>query len=196
MAFPDVEISSLDFTSNQQTLITTALSGNEQRANLFTQKWEMSCRFNNLSDADRRKLQGFIAEQQGALNSFEFALPGDLANSGANFSGTITTTGTGAVGATSVTVTSDNSTAILKAGDLIRFPGQNKTYMVTADVTTSGTGSATVNFLPGLLESVSSSTDITHRSVTVNMRFDGDQFRYNISPTYYGSFSLSFVEVY
>lgn len=196
MSFPLTDnITDFEFTSRNKTLITRSLNGNEQRAQTDVQKWEASITLSNLSAADRRELQNFIAEQKGSLNAFEFELPGDLGVSSAGFTGTITLSAGASAGATQVSVTATADTAILKKGDLVRFTNSAKTYMVTADVTTNGSGAATIEIEPALLEAEDATDTVTHNPATVQMRLDGEDFSYSMDQNLYGSFSLKLVEV-
>ena len=43
------------------------------------------------------------------------------------------------------------TTAVLKAGDLIKFNGHSKVYMVQSDIDSDGSGAATVSIEPSLL---------------------------------------------
>jgi hypothetical protein len=73
------------------------------------------------------------------------------------------------VGASSVTVTSDQtSSTILKAGDVIKFENHTKVYMLTADATSDGSGVATLNITPNLITALEDDSAGGNTSVTVN----------------------------
>lgn len=196
MTFPLTDkITQCDITTSVKTLITRSLNGNEQRAQVDTQRWQANIVLSNISDTERRELMSFIANQNGSLNAFNFELPGDLGKSSAGYTGTITTSTGGNAGDTSISVSGNNSTAILKDGDLIRFTGKNKTYTVIGDVTTNISGVATVNFSPALVESISSGVVVTHNPVLLNMRFDGDDYGFSTNPTIFSNINLRLIEV-
>lgn len=196
MAWPtSITASSIQISHYQPTLITTSLNGNEQRAQIASHRWVLDANFSNLSEAERRDLQAFLYEANGALNSFAFPLPGDLGDSSSGYVNTITTAASGSVGDTSISVNADASTNIIKKGDIFRFDGENKTYMATADTTTNISGVGTINFAPALQTAVSGSTNITSNDVTMNLRLDGDTFAFNTNATFYSNFSLKMIEV-
>jgi hypothetical protein len=199
MAWPtSVSITNLEFLHDQPTLITRSLNGYESRAQISTPKWILVADFENLTSTQRKDLQNFLFEVNGALDTFDFPLPYEFGGyNTAGFDGTMTTVGDSSIGDTSVSVSaSANSTALLKKGDFVRFSGENKTYLVTEDVTSSGVGTATINIAPALLTAVSGSTTVQHKDVNMNVRFDGNQFSFNTDPTLYSSFNLTFVEVF
>ena len=195
MAFPNIEVSSLEFTHNQPTLITRSINGYEQRSKISNPKWVLSARFDNLSESQRRDLQAFFYEVNGSLEDFDFPLPGSLGDSSTGHTGALATASTGTVGDTTISVSGTADANVLSKGDLFRFVGANKTYMATADLTLSGAGTGTLNFAPGLLTGVSSAVSITYNDVNVNVRFEGDDFAYATDPTFYSSFSLQMIEV-
>lgn len=196
MAFPTVDIAEAQLFSNNPVLVTNSLSGYEQRAVVSTQKFELVARYSNLSTLERRLIQSFIQEQQGALNSFDIALPGELGDSSAGFSGTIQTAALGSVGESTVSISSSNSTAVLKKGDLIRFTGKTKLYTVTADLTTDAGGTGTLSISPALITSVAGTTTIIHTGVSLNARFKNTQNSWSVNQTQYANLTLEFIEVF
>jgi len=197
MAFPLTDkVTQLDFYSQQPTLISTSLSGKEQRAQLSSQKWAVSMRLNNLSDADRRTLQSFAQEQNGSLNSFELELPSDLADSSAGYTGSIAVDGAHSAGATTVSISTSaaNGTYAVKKGDLIRFAGAVKTYMVTSDTTVDISGDADISISPALQTDLTDTTVVTHTNVSLNVRLDSD-FGYKIAQELFASVKMDFIEV-
>jgi len=196
MAWPTtITPSSLQMSHYQPTLVTTSLNGNEQRAQIASHRWLLEATFSNLNETERRDLQAFLYETNGALNAFEFPLPGDLGDASSGYGGSLSTAASGSVGDTSIQMNGTASTNIFKKGDVFRFDGENKTYMATADATTNVSGVVTVNFAPALQTAVSGSTDVTYSDVAVNVRFDGDSFAFNTNPTYYSTFNLKMIEV-
>jgi hypothetical protein len=198
MAFPLTNsITTLEFIQVSNNLIVTSLSGYEQRAQVDIPRWQIIANLENLDDEDRRKLQGFVSEQGGTLQSFDMPLPGGLGDSSAGYTNTLTTTTGGSVGDASITAQATvNSTLILKAGDLIKFTGKAKTYAVKADVTTNGSGVATITFSPNLLDDISTSTAIIHRNVQPTMRFNTDTISHVLDPNLYGSYQINMLEVF
>ena len=68
----------------------------------------------------------------------------------------------------------------MKKGDLIKFSNHDKVYMITADVTISGTNDA-ISFYPPLVSGITNSTTITYNSVPFKVYLTGDNIRYATS---------------
>jgi hypothetical protein len=197
MAFPLTDkVTNLDFFSQTPTLISTSLSGKEQRAQLSSQKWAVRMTLNNLSDADRRTLQSFVQEQNGSLTAFELELPSDLADSSGGYTGAITTDGAHSAGATTVSISTSASsgTYAVKKGDLIRFAGAVKTYMVTSNTFVDVSGDATISISPSLQTDVSTTTSVTHTNVSLNVRID-NEFKYSARQELFANTKMEFIEV-
>lgn len=197
MAFPLTDkVTNLDFFSQQPTLISTSLSGKEQRAQLSSQKWAVRMTLNNLSDTDRRTLQSFVQEQNGSLTAFELELPSDLADSSGGYTGSITVDGAHSAGATSVSISTSasNGTYAVKKGDLIRFAGAVKTYMVTSNTFVDVSGDATISISPALQTDVSNTTVVTHTDISLNVRID-NEFKYSARQELFANTKMEFIEV-
>jgi hypothetical protein len=197
MAFPLTDkVTNLDFFSQTPTLISTSLSGKEQRAQLSSQKWAVRMTLNSLSDADRRTLQSFVQEQNGSLTAFELELPSDLADSSGGYTGAITTDGAHSAGATTVSISTSASsgTYAVKKGDLIRFAGAVKTYMVTSNTFVDVSGDATISISPSLQTDVSTTTSVTHTNVSLNVRID-NEFKYSARQELFANTKMEFIEV-
>jgi hypothetical protein len=193
MAFPNIPFTSIDLKNNTPTMVTTSLSGKEQRRQVGGQYFTFTGTFSNLDDADRRTLAGFIASVSGSLNTFTCVFPGDISNSTGTYSGTITAVTQSAGQSTFTGTVATSGAAVFKAGDLFKFSSHDKVYMVTADATASGT-SLTVSFYPPLRSAVSSAT-VTHKSVPVTVRLAGDSYGFNLGPDKFSTYSLDFIEV-
>lgn len=197
MAFPlKDKVTNLEFTSEDPVLISTSLSGKEQRGKRASQKWVVQMRLNNLSDADRRTLQSFVQEQGGSLTAFDLELPADLADSSAGYTGTITADGEQAIGSTTINISTSasNGTYALRKGDLIRFSGAVKTYMVTSDTLVDVNGDADITISPALQTTVANTTNIVHQNLTLNVRLDSE-FSYRMAQELFATVRLDFIEV-
>jgi hypothetical protein len=193
--FPSVEFTALELSSNTPTIVTTSISGLEQRSQVRTQYFNFTASFQNLSDAERREIMGFLMSKRGSLTPFSIDLPSPFNNSTGAYTGTITVT-VGAAGATSVTATVASNVVIVKAGDFIKFSGHNKLYMVTADATASA-GTVSISLFPALRTSAVSNT-ITHKTVPMYVRCSTDQLGFSagaVGGDGYNSIDIDFVEV-
>jgi hypothetical protein len=192
--FPNIGFTNISLQSNLPTLITKSISGREERAQVASQYWSFSAGFSNLSEAERRQLLGFIMSKRGSYSSFTIDLPSSYNDSTGSYTGTVTTT-IAAAGALSFTGTvASNNTLIFKAGDLIKFAGHDKVYMITADVTSSGAGAITAPVFPAI-KTTGNVVIVTHIDVPMTVRFANDALGFASDISEYASFAIDFVEV-
>lgn len=194
--FPLTNFSNMTMRSVNPTRVTTAINGIEQRSAIGSQYYTFVANFNNLNQADQRKLMAFIDEMRGPLTTFDLALPSYLGNSTGAFTGAITTAAGSSLGATTVTITSAaaNGVTVLKAGDLIRFASHTKVYTVKTDVVAAA-GNETVTLSQPLRAAVLTSTTVTHQSVSASVRFSQEIGEFSVGQDLYANFSIEFNEV-
>lgn len=193
--FPSVPFTTLELRNNTPTIVSTSLSGLENRTQVGTQYWSFTATFNNISDSQRRQIMGFLMSKRGNFSPFSIGLPEPFEDSSGNYATSPITISTGAAGATTVVGTGvSNSTLILKAGDFVSFANHNKVYMVTADATSTGSGQVSVNLWPALRTSVASST-MKHKNVEIYVRCSQDQISFSSDPNLLTTMDLDFVEV-
>jgi len=157
----------INFKQKTVTKRTETASGRITRVTNATTTWQGTLNFPPVSPSEFKTVQAFISRCQGGLNEFDIILP-TISNTSGSYPSQVTfPSADAAAGATSITVTSDETSAtILKAGDLIRFYNHSKVYMVESDVATDGAGAATINFNPALVTAVDS--DSAGEPITVN----------------------------
>jgi hypothetical protein len=89
-----------------------------------------------------------------------------------------------------------NSTSgVFKAGDYFRFTGQNKVYMVMADVSSNGSGAGTLTFEPPLRTAVSDNAVLIYSNVDFTVGLTGDIQEFNISTENYFQYEVDLIEV-
>ena len=155
--FPNNRIRAMNFKNNQPNLITTSLSGRRQAKSQGQQFFSFTVQTPPLVTVEYKEIMAFLASQRGQFDAFSIQLPGVSTPSGTISSDPFTVSDANAdAGEKSVTVTGGvaSQTDYMKAGDLVRFTDHNKVYMLTADVDTDGSGNATLNFEPGLVQDV------------------------------------------
>jgi len=77
-----------------------------------------------------------------------------------------------------------NQVGVFLKGDIIRFSGSTKIYMVTADTNAGGTGQATVPIYPPLRKSLTNGVDtVIYQDVEFTMRHD-DNFTIQFKPPF------------
>lgn len=194
--FPSIPFSNVSLRSVNPTRVTQSINGVIQRQAIGAQYYSITASFQNLTQAQQRQLFGFMEEMRGPLTTFDLQLPDYLADSTGAFTGTITVATNTAAGSTTVPITSaaSNGVVVLKAGDLIRFSNHNKIYAVAADVTAVA-GNETLTLTQPLRSAVTTSHTITHKDVSVSVRFASDNAEFFTDVSLYPSFVIEFVEV-
>jgi hypothetical protein len=191
--FPSVAFTTMEVRNNTPTIVTTSISGLENRTQVGTQYWGFTATFQNLSDAERRQIMGFLMTKRGSLYPFTINLPEPFEDSTGNYAPSFTAS-TGAAGATTVTATILTSGAnVFKSGDFVTFSNHKKLYMVTADATASGTA-LTFTVFPALRTSVAAAT-VTHKNVEMYVKCSSDQLSFSSDPNLFASMDIDFVEV-
>tara|TARA_A100001201_G_C4091005_1_gene202050 strand:+ start:1630 stop:2220 length:591 start_codon:yes stop_codon:yes gene_type:complete len=180
-------IQAVELISFQPTVRTQSLSGRSQVRTFGGQLFSMKIQMPPMTASDLRKVYGFLVSKKGGFSSFTIA-PHNLKQVGGT-QGTSVGCGAGAIGATSITL--DSGTGLYKMGDMIKFSGHDKAYMISQD---QG-GTTTINFEPGLIAAVGSSETIESGSAfEMTVRLDGDTFTYQQGNDGYGTIEFDVIE--
>jgi hypothetical protein len=164
-----VQISSLKFN-----LMSESLSGRRQVRGIGGQRWALTASYNPMTRAEFMPVYAFIVAQNGQFETFTF-IPPVVGSTSGTATGTITTSASASIGATSVSLT--GLTGALKAGDYIKFASHNKVYMLTAD--RSGAGAVAIQ--PPLVAAVGSGVGVTYNNVPFTVRLNNDLQQYTLS---------------
>jgi hypothetical protein len=164
-----------NFKTTNLTKRTETASGRIIRGTNATTLFQCTLQFPSVSLAEWKPVQAFIAQCQGSLNEFDVVLP-TISTSTTDYpSATISVGTTTAAGSTTVDIdTNVISATALKAGDVVRFSGHTKVYMVTSDINTDGTGGATLNIQPALTTGVTSGDTVTFNNVPFRVILSND----------------------
>ena len=164
----------LDFQTNTNTRITTSVSGITHRIKTGNQFWSFKLQSTAMNKADMMADYSFIVQQNGMYGSFTI-VPSEIGSTRGTATGTLTNDATVAAGQSAAQT--DGGSGTLKKGDLIKFSNHDKVYMLTADVTISGTNDA-ISFYPPLTTGITSSTTITYSAVPIKVFQDKDQVKF------------------
>lgn len=91
---------------------------------------------------------------------------------------------------------SSSTTNVVRAGDVLKFAGDNAVYRVRSDHNSDGGGNATINIVPNLRLSPSNNAVITRAGVVFRViviarsRFEPSQ-----APSYFAGMSVTFAEM-
>jgi hypothetical protein len=143
-----------DVASNAPTLVEKSASGRRSVRQLATQHWQIKISYPPMTRAEFAPINAFINSQRGRFESFDMALPPPLNDPQGTIAGsTPLINGASQTGRSVITDGWAISTLVLKAGDFVQFSGHTKVYQITADITSDGSGNATLSIEPALVES-------------------------------------------
>jgi len=196
-AFPSSPApASLKIRSLQPTLVSTAHSLQRQVRSRGGHRWLLSATWPVLKRFEWAAFFGFAQLQRGQYCAFTFVLPGTLATPQGVATGTPLVNGASQTGRSVLTKGWTHSiTGILKAGDVIKFAGHNKVYMLTADADSDGSGNAALSIEPALFVSPADSEALTVSNVPFTVAFTRDTRESDVAPGMFFSFAADMVEV-
>ena len=155
---------SLSIGSVQPSFISRSISGRRQARQTHGQYFKMTATFPPMTRAQFAPIHAFVLKQRGQYESFQVIPPVVGVGLGSP-AGTPLVNGADQTGRTIVTDGWSNSIVIFKAGDYLKFANHDKVYTVTADVSSNGSGAATIAIEPALITSPATDSAITYTSV-------------------------------
>lgn len=174
------------------------LTGSVQTVEIpFAARWMMSFTLGNLDETtDAPLMQAFLVKLRGRANRaalYNFARPipqGTIALSG------VTTSGSTAQGATSVSLAGCGAAATVKAGDFFAVGGELK--MAVANATANGSGVASVTFEPPVraVAGWSNGASVTLNKPTALFIQNGDEANWSTQPYRRTDVPLDVIEVF
>jgi len=191
-AFPtSPKFRTLNFQNNRPTLMNQSISGRRAVRQIGSQYFTFSVSMPPLDQDDAMDVFAFLQKQKGGFETFTIQLP--TQNRGADKTNTSVQT-VGAHSAADGTISLDGFTAstsgVLKAGDLIKFNGHSKVYMIQADVDSDSGGAATVLIEPNLVETLADNEAVTMNQPSFTVYLPSEEILYATDPT--GFYSISF----
>ena len=182
-----VQFRALTFKQQNEVAITKTASGRIIRSTAATTLWQGTLELVNLTVADFKQIQGFIAKAKTSVNDFTIEMPEISFRTATATIGNLTVSGNYGQGSSRAELTTSAgniSATALKMGDVIKFSGHSKVYMCTEDAITDSAGFA-VNFEPALTSAVSNGETVAYDNVPfkVIMTNDLQTYRYNVDGT-------------
>jgi len=185
------EFRSIGFSSEQKTITSTTDSGKMFSVQVDGQRFKFSATYPPMRRSDFAPVIAFIMKQRSQKETFQIALP-DLKNAKGNVSGTVLVNGSHTAGDTTIDV--DGMTGTIKAGDFVKFGGDNKVYMVVADATADGSNEATFTIEPPLRNALSNDVAVTYDGVEFTVRLTSDIQEFNTGDLDLYRFEVDFIE--
>lgn len=169
-ASPGFVRSSFGLEAHTQTF-TSPLTRNTQRLVLTGGRWRADYTLPKMNARQAGPWMAFLDQCEGMANTFNAYDPDRQRPLGAGTGTPLVKSGS----QTGSSLTTDgwtSSTLVLKAGDY--FSVNNELKRVTADVTSDGSGNATVTFKPALRSSPADDAPLTLTRPTCTMILEGD----------------------
>ena len=185
---------SLNVKSVQNTFVSRALSGRRQARQLGGQFWKMTATFPPMTRAQFAPIYAFVVKQRGRYESFTI-VPAVISTGQGSPAGTPLVNGASQTGRSLVTDGWNASIAIFKAGDFLKIAGNDKCYMVMTDVSSDGSGDATITIEPALVASPADDAAITHSSVSFTVALTSGIQEFSTGTSGLFSYELDFEEV-
>ena len=187
---------SIEVQSVEPTLISVANNLRRQVRSRGGQRWLFKCIFPALARSDLGPIFAFSVAQRGQFETFTW-VPTTIGTTRGASSETPVVNGALSAGVSSATL--DGLTAstsnILRSGDFFKFSGHTKVYMVTSDMSSDGSGAATLNFAPKLDSDVADNETLTIASVPFQVAFSSDNREYKTDASGYYQYEIELVEV-
>lgn len=191
MSFPATPVfKTVNLTSESPTLVSESASGKLQARQIAGQRWSFTASYPAMTRTEFAPVLGFIMQQRGRLNTFTVQIP-IVKDSLSSATGTLAANGSAAAGVTSITV--DGLTGALEVGDLVKFNGHDKVYMVVDTTETTG-NTTTMVIEPPLRSGVADNETIAYNSVPMKVRLNNDLQEYTIGVNSLISYELDFIE--
>jgi|TARA_R110000796_G_scaffold235784_1_gene354909 hypothetical protein len=188
------QFSAIGFTSEQKTITSTTDSGKMFSTQIDGQRFSFTASYPTISRTNFAPVYAFIMKQRGQQETFQVILP-VLSSARGHENGTVLVDGVHTAGDTTITVNGhhNDGTGAFLAGDLIKFAGHTKVYMITADVNPSSNAS-TLNIEPPLRSNLANDEAVTYDDVPFTVRLSNDvqQFKTSVIDQY--TFELDFIE--
>ena len=191
-AFPTTKNPTVfNFASNRPNSTTYTLSGKRSVKQFAAQYFSFSVQMPPMKQSEFQAFHAFLVKQKGSFDTFTFQYP--LNNLGADKNNaSVVVNGVHAIGDS--TIAMDGFTVstndVFKAGDLIKFNGHNKVYMVTGDANSNASGQATISIEPPLQAALANNEDIDTNQPSFTVALVQDDLLYATDAS--GFFSLSF----
>jgi hypothetical protein len=183
-------------TSVQPTRLSVSHSLKRQARTSGAQRWAIAINWSPMRRSVFMQFYAFLIGQRGQADTFTCTLAGHTAPQGL-WTGTPVVSGASQTGR-SVTLSGfpGSQTGIAKAGDLIKFAGHTKVYMVTADANSNVSGIAALSIEPALLQSPANAEAVVSSNVPFTVALAADNLDMALSPGLLTPLAISVVEVY
>lgn len=190
-AFPtSPKFRTLNFKNVRPALMNHSLSGKRVVRQIGSQYFIFTVQMPNLSNDDAMDIFAFLQKQKGSFETFTIQHP--LDNRGAGKAETdILVNGVHAVSDSTIALDgfAASTTAVLKAGDLIKF-NHSKVYMVQSDVDSNSSGEVTVSIEPSIVAALADNEAVTVNKPSFTVYLTSEEIMYTTDVS--GLFNIEF----
>jgi hypothetical protein len=182
---------SLNFKDNRPTLLNQTLSGKKQVRQIGSQYFSFTVQMPPLQQEKAQEVFAFLQKQKGSFEDFTIVAP--LDNLGAGKAETdIQVVGAHTSGDATIALDgfTANQTGALKAGDLVKFAGHSKVYMVQNNIDADGTGALTLQISPNLITTLADNEAVTVNKPSFTVYLESNEIMYSTDAS--GFYSISF----
>ena len=182
---------SLNFKDNRPNLLNQTLSGKRQVRQIGSQYFSFTVQMPPLQQEKAQEVFAFLQKQKGSFEDFTIFSP--LDNLGAGKAETdIQVVGAHTSGDATIALDgfTANQTGALKAGDLVKFAGHSKVYMVQNNIDADGSGALTLQISPNLITTLADNEAVTVNKPSFTVYLESNEIMYSTDAS--GFYSISF----
>ena len=188
MAWPtSPQFMAVNFENKEYNVYAESVTGRPQARGLGGQKWMFSAQYNNMTEASMLPIMAYSTALRGSRTTTTVVLP-ELSDQSSGVSGTLTVSGSHSIGDDTISVT--GTSGIHKAGKFVKFAGHSKVYMITADLS----GSGTLNIVPPITNSLAGSEGVTYDAVPFTVRLVPGTYKINLGLPNIYTYQVDFME--
>jgi len=189
MTYPtDPEFQSINFRSNNFVTTSESINGKIKARAIGAQRWEFTASYDRLTKAEAGIVSAYIISQGGRFGEFDIQ-PTEIGSTRGTASGSVLVNGAHTAGDGTVAVDGLTGESLLR-GDLVKFAGHNKVYMVTDDLI----GNGTLTIYPALVANVADNAALTYNNVTLKVRLANDIQSYEVNANNQYNIEVDFIE--
>jgi hypothetical protein len=182
---------SLNFKDNRPTLLNQTLSGKRQVRQIGAQYFSFTVAMPPLQQEKAQEVFAFLQKQKGSSGDFTIVAPLDNLGVGKS-EADIQVVGAHVSGDALIDLDgfTANQVDVLKAGDLIKFSGHSKVYMVQNNIQADSSGAIDLQISPNLVTSLANNETVTVNKPSFTVYLENNEIMYSTDAS--GFYSISF----
>lgn len=179
------------FKIKTYSLKSESISGRIQVRNIGSSKFEFSASYPPMTASEFNPVLAFVTAQEGMKETFQITLP-QISYKTGNASGVIRANNNGQnIPAGTGIIAVDGVSGTLKAGDMVKFAGHSKVYMIKSDLT----GDGNLEIMPPLVSPIGDNSNVTYDAVPFTVRLSNSVQEFSVDVSGHRSYEVDFIEV-